>query len=155
MGKILALVIVGCALLAGAGVYYTQVYAYYDVLPDNSVQIRLTPVAGGAPETIIARDVRAIDADSSPLRFRACFTTPMSLALLTETYDIIDAAEPRVGPGWFDCYDAASIGAALESGEAIGFLAQRDIHEGFDRVVAIFPDGRGFAWHQPNEKSED
>ena len=32
------------------------------------------------------------------------------------------------------------------------YLAQADIHDGFDRVVAIFDDGRGFAWHQLNEK---
>ena len=59
--------------------------------------------------------------------------------------------EPTIGPGWFDCYDAQKIGEALEAGEALAFLSEHLAHYGMDRVVAVFPDGRAFAWHQINE----
>ena len=62
--------------------------------------------------------------------------------------------EPLTAPGWFDCFDAVAIGEALEKGEAIAFLSQANIHPGVDRVVAVFPDGRAFAWHQLNAASE-
>jgi hypothetical protein len=111
-------------------------------------EIRLTPIVGAMPEPILAEDVTGIDSDSSPIRFRACFTTPLSLAMLSETYVAYTDAEPLVAPGWFDCFDAMAIGTALERGEALAFLSEPDIHPGVDRVVAVFPDGRAFAWHQ-------
>lgn len=156
-GKLLAAFTVIAALLAGAGIYYTQVYAFYETLPADAPAARITLVnlATDAPEAIAARDVQAIDSDSSPLRFRACFKTPLSQAMLTETFEIAENAVPLTGPGWFDCYDAKAVGEALESGDAIAFLAQRDIHDGVDRIIAVFPDGRGFAWHQLNDKYKD
>ena len=68
--------------------------------------------------------------------------------MLTETYVVYDRAEPLVAPGWFDCFDAVKIGRALETGEAIAFLSEATIHPDVDRVVAVFPDGRAYAWHQ-------
>ena len=151
-GKLAAGAIVVTALVAGIAMYWLQVYAYYDEVafePGN--EIRLMPVVGDVPEAILADDVKGIDADSSPLRFRACFTTPMSQAMLTENYRLYDVPEPTIGPGWFDCYDAQKIGEALEAGEALAFLSEHLAHYGMDRVVAVFPDGRAFAWHQINE----
>ena len=157
MGKFLAGFIVVSAILMGAGLYYTQVYAYYEQVSADAptAQMQLVSVVSGAPEPIFADDFQAIDSDSSPLRFRACFTTPLSQAMLTETYVTMDNAVPRVAPGWFDCFDAQAVGVAIEKGEALAFLSQRDIRVGVDRVIAVFPDGRAFAWHQPNEKLED
>ena len=155
-GKIVAGSIVAIAVIFGAFVWFTQIYAYYEEVPAEGIAIRLTPLGEGAtPEEMLANDVEAIDADSSPLRFRACFQTPESLALLTESYVIFDEAVPLVAPGWFDCFDAAEIGDALETGEAIAFMGERNISDGIDRVVAVFPDGRAFAWHQLNEKYAD
>lgn len=151
-GKLAAGAIVVTALVAGIAMYWLQVYAYYDeVVFEPGNEIRLMPVVGDVPEAILADDVKGIDADSSPLRFRACFTTPMSQAMLTENYRLYDVPEPTVGPGWFDCYDAEAIGEALEAGEALAFLSEHLPHYGMDRVVAVFPDGRAFAWHQINE----
>jgi hypothetical protein len=139
------------ALIAGALLYYMQVYAFYDtVSAEQAGGIELVSVTSLQPEPVLFDDFAAIDADSSPLRYRACFTTPLSLAMLTETYEIYDAAEPLTAPGWFDCFDAKAIGEGLESGDAIAFLAQENVHYGVDRVVAIFADGRGYAWHQIN-----
>jgi hypothetical protein len=118
-------------------------------------EIRLTPIVGTLPEPILAEDVSGIDSESSPIRFRACFTTPLSLAMLTETYVAYEGAEPLMAPGWFDCFDAQAIGTALERGEALAFLSEAGIHPGVDRVVAVFPDGRAFAWHQLNDSPED
>jgi hypothetical protein len=155
-GKLVGVLVVGFALIFGAVVYYTQVYAYYDEVPSESVTVRLTPLDGaGAAEPILVTGLTAIDGKSSPLRFRACFETPESLSLLTESYQIHDAAVPLNAPGWFDCFDATSIGAALDSGAAIAFMGEAEIADGVDRIVAVFEDGRAFAWHQLNDKYAD
>ena len=151
-GKILVLVIVGTALLAGAVLYYTQVYAYYyDVTATGTDDVRLTGRVSEVPETILYEDFRAIDADSSPIRYRACFTTPSTLDQLRDTYAVYPGAEPRVAPGWFDCFDAAAIGEDLAAGRAVAFTGERNIAYGIDRVVAITQDGRGYVWHEIND----
>jgi len=155
-GKLVAGAIVLTGLVAGIAMYWLQVYAFYEEASFTpGAEIMLTPIIGDQPEVIVANNVTGIDADSSPLRFRACFTTPTSLATLTETYRVYDGATPLLAPGWFDCFDANAIGAALESGEALAFLSQHDIAAGVDRVVAVFPDGRAYAWHQLNDELEN
>jgi hypothetical protein len=151
-GKIVAGGIVLTGLVAGAAMYWLQVYAFYEpVLFQPGQEIVLTPIASDLPEAIIAEGITGIDASSSPLRFRACFSTPLTLATLTETYRLYESPTPLTAPGWFDCFDADAIGEALERGEALAFLSQADISKGVDRVVAVFPDGRAFAWHQLND----
>ena len=150
-GKLIGSLIVITALVAGIAIYYLQVYAFYEQLPSEEVEIRLTGLVTGAPEPILIGDVEAIDSDSSPLRFRACFTTASSIAALSEEFHIYDAAEPLNAPDWFSCFDAAAVGVALKSGDAVAFLGERNIHDGVDRVVAVFEDGRAYAWHQLNE----
>ena len=148
-GKIVGGFIVLVAAVAGIAVYWLQEYAFYDKAsfqPGN--EIKLTLIETGLPEPILADGVEGIDADSSPLRFRACFHTPLTQAMLTETYKMYDKAVPLNAPSWFGCFDAARIGEALEQGEAIAFLSQANIAPQVDRVVAVFPDGRAYAWHQ-------
>ena len=137
------------AAMTGIAVYYLQEYAYYQpVAFTPGAEIALTPLESNQPEVILADDVQGIDADSSPLRFRACFHTPLSQGMLTETYRAYDGAEPLIAPSWFDCFDAVKIGEALEKGEALAFLSQSNIAPDIDRVVAVFADGRAYAWHQ-------
>lgn len=143
--------IVASSLIFGAVVYYTQLYAFYEPASADT-ELRLTNLVTGEPEVVIYDSFEGIDSDSSPLRFRGCFTTTMSQAMLTETFEVYEQATPLVAPGWFDCFDAHAIGAALEQGEAIAFLGEKNIKDGVDRVIAVYPDGRGFAWHQLNEK---
>jgi hypothetical protein len=155
-GKIVAGSIVLMGAIAGVAMYWLQVYAFYEeasFVPGQ--EIRLTLIEGGQAEPIIAEGVTGIDSESSPIRFRACFRTPMTQAMLTETYKIYDNAVPNVAPGWFECFDAEAIGAALEKGEAIAFLSEANIHPGVDRVVAVFPDGRAFAWQQLNASASE
>jgi Family of unknown function (DUF6446) len=139
------------AILAGLAMYYLQVYAFYDPVQPASAEaeMRLTTL-DGVVEPILADNFAGIDSDSSPIRFRACFTTPQNIAMLTETYKSYPAAVPLTAPGWFDCFDAATIGDALEQGKAVAFLGEENISYGIDRVVAVFGDGRAFAWNQIN-----
>jgi len=154
-GRLLGIVIMATAAVTGIAIYYLQVYGYYKDVNLDTVDLRLTSVVSGEPEPLQVNDLQAIDADSSPLRFRACFTTPASLATLSETFVIYDRAVPLTAPGWFGCFDAAQIGDALGHDRAVAFLAERNIRDGVDRVVAVFDDGRGYAWHQLNEKYEN
>jgi hypothetical protein len=157
-GKLVAGFIVGVALIAGAAVWWLQVHAFYQPVAATSpaAVIRLQRLDGASAEAmLVTPDFEGIDATSSPLRFRACFVTPMTLGLLTETFRVYDRPTPLVAPGWFDCFDAGRIGADLETGQAIAFLSEENIAPGVDRVVAVYPDGRAFAWHQLNESAND
>ncbi|MGH1577440.1 DUF6446 family protein [Planktotalea sp.] len=151
MGQFLAGFTVFAALAAGGAMYYLQVYAFYDEITPSGDDVQLVSLVSGEPEPILFDDFRAIDADSSPIRYRACFTTPMSHALLSETYEAVEKAEPRNAPVWFDCFDAEALGAELIEGTALTFLSHKNIAYGVDRVVAITEDGRGYAWHELNE----
>jgi hypothetical protein len=151
-GRLVAGGIVIAAAAFGAALWYSQVYGYYARIAATApeAQVRLVSVATGAPEGIAADGFEGIDADSSPLKFRACFTVPLSLATLSETYVLAEKPVPLIAPGWFSCFDAGRIGAALETGEALAFLSEPDIHPGVDRIVAVFADGHAYAWQQLN-----
>ncbi len=153
--RLVILGMVVSALVVGALLYYTQVYAYYETVdaPDFG-EVELTSTFSGQPEGIMTEGFEAIDSFSSPIRFRACFSTPVSMGTLTDTYEIYEDAVPLNGPVWFDCYDAKAIGHALETGEAVAFLGQKNIQYGIDRVVAVMPDGEGYVWHQINPCGE-
>ncbi|MFO1176723.1 MAG: DUF6446 family protein [Paracoccaceae bacterium] len=155
-GKYVAGGIVLTALIAGAAIYYLQVYAYYRPVPADApaAVIHLAPDAGGTPDTMLTSAFQAIDADSSPLRFRACFQTSMSLAMLTEGYRVYANPTPLIAPHWFSCFDAGQLDADLQSGKAVAFLSDENIHPGVDRVVAVYADGRAFAWQQLNESAD-
>ncbi|NSX54706.1 DUF6446 family protein [Parasulfitobacter algicola] len=154
-GKIIGIFIVIVSLIAGGALYYLQVYAFYAAVEPNGVSdVQMTPIIGGQPEPILYDDFQAIDANSSPVRYRACFTTPQSQAMMTETYVTYDRAEPLEAPGWFDCFNADDIGAALENETAFAFMGTENITYGIDRVIAIMDDGRGFVWHQINACGE-
>ncbi|MEP5151936.1 DUF6446 family protein [Planktotalea sp.] len=154
MGQFLAGFTVLSALLAGGAMYYLQVYAFYEEVNATGDDVQLVSLVSGAREPILFDDYEAIDAYSSPIRFRACFTTPMSQSLLTETYVAFEDAEPRNAPGWFDCFDAEALGAEINEGTALTFLGQKNIAYGVDQVVAITEDGRGYIWHELNECGE-
>lgn len=142
------------ALVAGAALYYLQIYGFYREVDAPAQGLSLVSLSTGQPEVIPLEGFQAIDADSSPIRYRACFTTPYSLALLTETFEMVEKATPRNAPGWFECFDAASLGAELEAGTALTFLSAKNVHFGVDRIVAITEDGRGYVWHELNDCGE-
>ena len=153
-GKIAALVILLAALVAGGALYYLQVYGFYEDVSADVAEVRLTPLTSQTPEPILAEGITAIDADSSPIRFRACFTTSANLAMLSETYVVLDRATPRNAPDWFHCFDATAIAAALQAGTALAFLGEKNVAFGVDRIVAVTEDGRGYIWHELNDCGE-
>lgn len=153
MARVIIVLMLLFGAAAGGVLYYQQVYAYYDEVQFSADAVQMTSVSTGMVEPIVVDSFAAIDADSSPLRYRACFQTTLSQAMLSETYVMVGGAEPRVAPSWFDCFDAAQIGADL-TGDAIAFMGVENIQYGIDRIVAIYPDGRGFAWHQINACGE-
>jgi hypothetical protein len=147
MGKILAALLVACTVAAGVGVWYLQVYAFYDEL-EPQIGYQVAHPDGTARLSIA--DFRGIDSDSSPLRYRACFAVTGALP------DLIDygTATPLIAPGWFDCFDAPAIGADLESGVARAVLVESHVPYGIDRVMALYPDGRAYVWPQFNACGE-
>lgn len=143
------------ALIAGVAMYYLQVYGFYRSVPADGVEdVQLVSLVTGQPEPIVYDQFEAIDAESSPIRFRACFSTQASLAMLTETYEMVEDVEPRVGPGWFDCFDAGKIADELEAGTALAFLGGKNVEFGVDRIVVVTSDGRGYIWHDLNHCGE-
>ena len=154
-GKFLAGFIVLCGLLGGTAMYYLQVYAFYnEVLANGTSDVVLVEKTTGNSIPIVYSNFKGIDAQSSPIRYRACFTTQIALDKLQKKFVEIDDAVPLHAPRWFDCFDAEEIGAAIETGEAISFLALKDVIYGIDRVATILPDGRGYAWNYINHCGE-
>ena len=151
MGKFLVLAIIISAIFVGSAVYYLQVYHFYEVKDasgreDVLLRSRLT----GRLEPLTHTNFTSIDAASSPIRYRACFSTDLDPKPLIGAFEEYFGAEPLSAPGWFDCFDAKALGAALENGTATAFLGQFNVQYGVDRVVAITESGDGYIWHQIN-----
>ena len=147
-GRIAAAAIVICAAVAGIAMYYLQVYGYYDEL-EPQIGYQVATPEGGTARLEIA-DFRGIDSASSPLRYRACFTVVGALPDMVER----PGSEPLNAPDWFDCFDAAAIGEDLVAGRARAVLVEADAPWGFDRVMALYPDGRAFVWPLQNHCGE-
>ena len=150
-GKIVISMLVLVALLTGVAVWYLQVYGFYDPVDEitGAQAITLTD-ADGTVHPVAVTGFKAIDATSSPIRYRACFDLDPAAASAAQPYE---GATPLNGPGWFQCYSARALTADLASGAATAYLGQSDIRPDVDRVIAVYPDGRAFAWHQFNEKN--
>lgn len=150
-GKLAVIVLFLAPLLVGGGIWYAQEYGFYDEIapgsPAAAVQIQTD---AGARDLQMA-GFEGIDADSSPIRWRACFRIDGDFPDAVPFED----ATPLIGPRWFDCFDAEQIGADLESGAARAVLSQSEIHPDVDRVLAIYPDGRAYGWHQYNDKTPE
>jgi hypothetical protein len=142
-GKAIVLGLVAFAALFAAGLWYAQVWAFYERVEG----LAAVEIAGVA---VPAAGYRGIDATSSPLKLRGCFR------LDPASVEAPPAANPAplTAPYWFDCFDAVAIGGALERGEARAVLAAKDESPGIDRIVAVFPDGRAYQWRQVAEGAE-
>lgn len=143
IGRLVAILLLVCGLMAGGGMYYLQVYGFYDRLPATA---RLAAQGEGGPLVLAVTGFQGIDSASSPIRYRACFTlTDRPEGLVPYT-----APQPLNAPRWFGCFDARAIGQDIAAGRAEAFLLQGNFAYGFDRVMALYPDGRAFAWQQVN-----
>lgn len=132
------------ALFAG-GLVYTQYFAFYE----RVAGVEALRFGGSA---IPVADYSGLDAASSPLKLRGCFTLdPGALAGLPAAAD----ATPLTPPPWFRCFDAEALAHDLESGAARAFRLAENEPEGFDVMLAAYPDGRGFLWRQLNARYTD
>ncbi|MEO1688763.1 MAG: DUF6446 family protein [Pseudomonadota bacterium] len=135
------------ALFGGALIWF-QFFAYYERLEGEGHVL----IQG---ERLPVQDFEGIDAPTSPLKLRACFrvaegTAPDALSI----FPAAEEAEPLVAPFWFDCFGAEEIAAGLRDRGVRAVLAERDAPYGFDRIVAVAPDGRGWMWRQINRCGE-
>ncbi len=137
------------AILAGAGVWYAQTRAYYrQSLIDT---LAVAPADESRGRVLLSAQGTAIDSESSPLRFRACLElSPADAARLRAVAKPATNAMPLVAPRWFSCFDAARLAADLAAGQADAWLVEENFRYGFDRLLALYPDGRAYMWHQIN-----
>ena len=149
MGKIAVILILGTALLMGAGLWFSQTRGYYAPIDGP---VTLTLETDGGLITLPARDVTAIASTSSPLGFRACFTHDLNLDTARADLGLSPrpTPAPTIAPPSFTCFDAGKVDAMLADGTATAFTAYKNAAFGVDRVVALTADGRGFAWHELN-----
>ena len=150
-GKVAAASITLAAIAAGGGMWYAQEYGYYDRIDADGPDARIAVSTPADTRDLTLTDFEGIDADSSPLRWRACAVT----GDLPADALPFDDPTPLIAPRWFDCFDAQQIGADLESGAARAVLSQAEIRPDVDRVLAVYPDGRIFGWHQYNDKTPE
>lgn len=148
-GKLMAASLVLCGIIGGVGVWYTQNYAYYDRL---EAAPELTVQTADGPQPLDFQDFEGITSDSSPLRFRACLTLDPGQFSDAEHYA---APTPLNPPKWFDCFDNGALTHDLEDGSATAFAMERNFSPGFDRVIAVYPDGRAYIWQQTNASAEE
>lgn len=149
----IALLVLGVG--AGAGVWYAQEYGFYEQIGpgDRDAQIYVTNAARDGVRQLPITDFQGVNASSSPLRWRACFQLTEDIRL-DEMAPYPDAT-PLNGPRWFGCYDAGQITSDLASGAAVAVLGVPEIRTDTDRVLAIYPDGRAYGWHQYNDKTPE
>ena len=139
------------AVLTGAAIWYLQVYGFYEEVDEiTGASEMVVTLPDGATRQVTVEGFRAIDAQSSPIRWRACFTLDPAQVADAAPYE---GATPLNGPNWFKCYSARAMTADLESGAAKAVLGQAEIRPDVDRVIVVYPDGRAFAWHQLNDKT--
>ena len=146
-GRWLVIAIVVITAVFGAAVWWFQTRAYYERV--ESARMVVTEETGEV-HVLDVKDFQGITTWTSPISFRACFRLGAEARADAELGANYDDPTPLTAPGWFDCFDAEAIGTALEAGQANALLSQREIDPGVDRVIAVFPDGRAYAWHQLN-----
>jgi len=143
-GKLMAGGIVAFGAIFGIGMWYSQVYAYYEEVTGLS-----EVTVGGEPFAVSG--YTGISAQTSPLKMRGCFTFEDPKAAITAG-KLADDAVPLKPPYWFDCFDPEQILTDIESGAATPIMAGLDEGDGADLYMAIYPDGRAYRWRQPNAK---
>lgn len=143
-GKPVIIGMLGIAAIAGVGLWYSIEQAYYQDV------IGVTSITAYGDEFPVS-DYQGIDADTSPLKMRACFTVDWDYSPSDEFKDV---ATPLRAPRFFDCFDAGQITGDLETGAASAILSDQNHPYGFDTFIAQYPDGRAFMWRQINDCGE-
>jgi Family of unknown function (DUF6446) len=137
--RLIAGFLVFLALFAAALTWF-QVFAFYERQSGTGA---LT--IDGEPVPVAGYD--GIDAATSPLKLRGCFTIdPAAVAGLAPA----PGATPLTAPFWFRCFRAGRLTRDLASGAATAHVIGHDQPPGFDLMLAVDADGRGYLWRQLN-----
>ncbi len=125
-----------------AALVYFQFFAFYG-------QTEAPEALHVDRERIPVAEWQGIDAGTSPLKLRACFETEAGALAEAEP---VDDATPLTAPFWFRCFDARALTQDLAAGRAEAFAVARDEPNGFDTMLAVYPDGQAYLWRQLNER---
>ncbi|HRO13071.1 DUF6446 family protein [Amaricoccus sp.] len=141
-GRRLILAFLGFLLLFVAGLVWTQLFAYYE----RQRGVGALTIAG---EAVPVAGYDGIDSAASPLKLRGCFRIdPAAVAGLAPD----PGATPLNAPFWFRCFSARELTRDLAAGAARAYRIGHDTPEGFDLMLAVYPDGRGYVWRQLNAR---
>lgn len=144
-GRRLILGLLAFLAVFAVGLVYAQFFAFYDRV-EGLERLRF-----GDADIAVA-DYVGLDAASSPLKLRGCFTLdPASVEGLTPA----EEPTPLTPPPWFRCFDADALGHDLAAGAARAYRLAEDEPEGFDVMLATYPDGRGYLWRQLGARYTD
>ncbi|HEU0222012.1 MAG TPA: DUF6446 family protein, partial [Paracoccaceae bacterium] len=64
-------------------------------------------------------------------------------------------ATPLSAPSWFGCFDHAQLTRDLAAGRAVAYRAGTDVPKDFERIIAVYPDGRAYMWRQLQKEFRD
>ena len=128
-GKVIVAFLVLPALLAGAALYYLQIFSFYEeVIPNGATDVAIVDKKTELPEVIDYSNFHAITSESSPIRYRACFETSEDLNDLRNRFLVYEGAEPKIAPYWFECFNAEDLGFSLADGaKGEVFLSKKNI----------------------------
>lgn len=143
-GRKVMIALLGFCVIFGAALWYFQTRAYYEEVTGVT---EVMAYGDAFPVT----EYRGIDANTSPLKFRACFTVDWDYWPSDEFKEV---AQPLTAPDWFDCFDAKKIADDIQAGNATAILADENEIYGFSSYIAQYEDGRAFMWRQINACGE-
>ena len=144
-GRRLVLAFLAFLAVFAAGLVWTQLFAYYQ----RQTGVGALTIAGQA---VPVADYDGIDAATSPLKLRGCLRIdPAAVAALAPATD----ATPLNPPFWFRCFSARALSRDLAAGAAKAYRIEHDQPPGFDLMLAVYPDARGYVWRQLNAKFEE
>ena len=141
-GKITVITILGTSLFFGIIFFYFQSYAYYQEF-SGVVKIEVQN------RKIDVENYLGIKAKTSALKMRSCFVVKPSAF---RNLSLAENPQPLKAPFWFDCFNSKDLQQAIDDKRAKAYLAKENEADGIDRLVVIFPNGRGYEWRQLNKK---
>jgi hypothetical protein len=148
-GNIFVVLLISFSLIFGLTLWYFQNYAYYEKNSLNNMTMTLSN--SGSEEPVKFNNIQSINSQTSPLKFRSCFKLKSSSSNSLDKYLPYEKATPLRAPRWFKCFNVEKITSDLKLGLAKSYLSKENIEFGIDRVIAVYPNGLAFSWHQIND----
>ena len=114
-GRLLMIGLIGFCVIFGASLWYFQTRGWYEPVESlSSITID--------GQVVEVEGYQGLDAASSPLKLRGCFTMPASF--VSAAAPVAERPDPLIAPGWFDCFDAKTISDDIAAGTALPLLAE-------------------------------